>query len=157
MEYEYGGPVVDRPMGSYRRYSAYLTPDPISPSPPSSPKYKSRFTEHVSTAYTAPPPDRVLYPSSPSPKNTTQKGSIRPIIRHKHSRSVESLESTSSSSSNASFRKIKEFISDTSAKFKRTKSKEFTPEEYYIKGSDRRFTKDDIKFGRLRSTTNYYI
>ena len=140
-----------------RRYSFLAPPTSagISSLPPK-PKCKSRFTEHISQAYTAPPPN---WTHSDTRNKSAQTRSSRPLHNHKYSRSVESFSSTSSTSSASSFRRLKEFITDKSAKLRprAASNLEAPPDEYYIKGSHRRFTKDDIKFGRLMSTTNLYI
>jgi len=159
--------------GTYRRpYSTYCIPESIPESTSSLPTrtpYKSVFTEHISTdlEYSASPPtsdewarEPPAINRAPSPsKISPPKRRPRPLNSHTHSRSVESFTSTSSTASSSSFRKIKEFFSDTSAKLgkSRSKSNEAKVEEYYIKGSNRRFTKGDIKFQGLKSTTNYYI
>lgn len=123
-----------------------------SQSLPSTPRYKSRFTEHVSQAYTAPPPsDWPLRNSKPG----VSPASPRSLNNHKHTRSVESFGSASSTSSTSSFRRLKEFISGTSAKFRPRAWSDGSPrEEFVIKGSNRRFTRDDIKYGGLTGSSN---
>jgi hypothetical protein len=109
---------------------------------PEIPRYTSRFHEHLSQAYTAPPEHWLLPTSSvPTPRRT-----------HKHSPSMESFASASSTSSTSSVDRLIRFAFRTKSGVKsRTRGADLV---FEIKGSSRTFRKEDIKLGPLTESSN---
>ena len=117
-------------------------------------QYKSRFYEHMSQAYTAPPEDWPLRAASP-PVLAASKN-------HKHSPSMESFasaRSTSSSTSTSSFRRLKSAFRLKTASLFQPSPTSHPDSVYTIKGSTRTFKKEDIKLGGLTESSNllHYI
>jgi hypothetical protein len=109
-------------------------------------RYKGRFREHMSEAYTAYPTDWP-FPISES-------------TSHKHNHSVESIASTSSASSTSSFDSFRRLAHKIkSAVPNRSRFSSIPKNEYMIKGSKKSFQKEDIKFGGLVESSNlmHYI
>jgi hypothetical protein len=115
-------------------------------------RYKSRFHEHMSQAYTAPPDFITSSPRPASPHKIPRKpvpGS--PRMTHRHTPSVDSLTSISSTSSISSFSRIKRAFQKGARS-----SNEVGHGEFVIKGSSKTFRKDDIKLGGLTNSTVYF-
>lgn len=115
-------------------------------------RYKSRFHEHMSQAYTAPPND-ILSPPQPSSPHKIPRKPVpnSPRLTHRHTPSVGSLTSISSTSSTSSFSRIKRIFQ------KGTRStNEVGIGEFVIKGSSKTFRKEDIKLGGLTNSTVYF-
>lgn len=109
-------------------------------------KYKGRFREHMSEAYTAYPTDW--------PFPITESKS------HKHSQSVESFASTSSTSSTSSFESFRKLaLKIKSAVPNRSRFTSTPKNEFRMKGSKKTFKKEDIKLGGLVDSSNlmHYI
>ena len=117
--------------------------------------YTSRFHEHMSQAYTAYPTDWPL-PILPAAESNN----------HKHSQSVESFTSmlssstlsmSSTSSSLDRFRRLANKIK--SALPNRSRFISVAYNEFTVKGSKKRFRKEDIKMGGLIESSNmmHYI
>ena len=116
--------------------------DSVRPAP-----YKSRFHEHISQAYIAPPEEWPGYTPSPPPKPKKQK-------RHKQTASVDSFATTSSINSIDRFKKFA-FGAKSGGPFSGTEAQSPPPKEFYqIKGSKKTFSKEDIKLGGLTGSTN---
>jgi len=117
-------------------------------------RYKSRFQEHMSQAYTAPSD----LPIPPSPKPASGRR------RHRHSpsfdsfRSASSMSSTGSSSTRNWLRKFGFGNSSSSPSFVSiSPPARSSPEaEYKIKGSAKTIRKEDIKMAGLTSSTVYF-
>jgi len=129
--------------------------DSVDESRPAAP-YKSRFHEHISQAYIAPPEEWPHYtPSSPT-KSKKQK-------RHKNTPSIDSFASSISTSSMTSIERLKKFAFKTKSRgsFSGTEGASAPPQKefYQIKGSKKTFSKEDIKVGGLTGSTNmvHYI
>ena len=109
-------------------------------------RYKGRFREHMSQAYTAYPTDWPF----PIPESKS----------HKHSHSVESFASTSSTSSTSSFGSFRKLaLRIKSAVPNHPRFSSMPENEYRIKGSKKTFRKEDIKLGGLVESSNlmHYI
>jgi hypothetical protein len=105
------------------------------------PRYKSRFQEHLSQAFTTLPDDWPLRPVPPRPAPPTRK-------THKHTVSVESFGSVSSTSSMSSIDRLMKFA------FQRKKKERISEREFVVMRSGKAFRKEDIKVGPLTSSTN---
>lgn len=117
--------------------------------------YKSRFHEHISQAYVAPPEDWPQYTPAAPTKSKKQK-------RHKNTPSIDSFASSISTSSITSMERLKKFAFKTksSGSFSGTEGRSTPQKEFYqIKGSKKSFSKEDIKVGGLTGSTNmvHYI
>lgn len=112
-------------------------------------RYKGRFREHMSQAYTAYPTDWPF----PVPESKS----------HKHSQSMESLASTSSISSTSSFDSFRKLAlkikSVVPSRSNRSRRSSIPNNEFTIKGSKKTFRKQDIKMGGLVESSNlmHYI
>ena len=110
-------------------------------------RYRSRFHEHMSQAYTTYPTDWPF-------------GRENPETSHIHSHSIMSMSSETSQSSSRSTFSIDKFKDILRRKLglSRTPKPSYPTSEddyrYRMKGSERTFRKEDIKLGGLKASTN---
>jgi hypothetical protein len=98
------------------------------------------FQEHLSQAFTAPPIDLASPPKTPPSS-------------HKHTTSIDS---TSSSSSTSKLKRLAESFSRSpkSPSFRWAQRASTDDSVFTVKGSKKTFRKEDIKLGELTSSSN---
>jgi hypothetical protein len=112
-------------------------------------RYQSRFKEHMSQIFTA-PPDFSDFTPRPPPAMEKKKKLAK---ERKHSLSVDSFVSSDSTASSSSLRLIKELFAGT----KRVKSEtRGTLREGEFVVGNRKLTKGDIKIAGLTGSSNLW-